>query len=467
MTNVLPFDDAPINPAIWARPATRHALRTRDITTLFQHLQAAGVYQRRIARLTGMNQSDVSEITNGRQVQAYDVLARIADGLGIERGLMGLAYSDSTPQSAPPVGAACHPRDDEDDEMQRRNFLGLISAAVFAGQPQHSVDWDGLAVRSSPTPVPSKVGGDDLLQLVKLTGDLRRSDAEHGGGGCRDAVLTQLDRAELLLKTSVPDELRPEWLSAVADLNTLAGWTAHDLGKGNENEARQYLRNAVLRATEAANPMHTAIALHHLGRVPLDNGNPKDALAYFQLGQKAAEDAGSLLALAIMHADAALAHALSGDARRALDSLGRAEHEFAGHLDRDHEQPTFASFFDAAALNTNAARVYSALGLVDAKHRAVAIERLQAAIRTSAPHRVRQNVFNESQLAACEIAAGDASTGIARGVHALEAAQRLRSPRVLQHLAPLQYQAGRLRSEDGSALAREIKRARIAVEHRL
>jgi hypothetical protein len=33
-----------------------------------------------------MSQSEVSEIFSGRQVQSYDVLVRVADGLEIPRG---------------------------------------------------------------------------------------------------------------------------------------------------------------------------------------------------------------------------------------------------------------------------------------------------------------------------------------------------------------------------------------------
>ena len=42
--------------------------------------------------MTGQSQPEVSAIMHGRRVMAYDVLVRIADGLGIPRGLMGLAF---------------------------------------------------------------------------------------------------------------------------------------------------------------------------------------------------------------------------------------------------------------------------------------------------------------------------------------------------------------------------------------
>jgi transcriptional regulator with XRE-family HTH domain len=80
------------------RPDIRQALVERDIGTVFRILNAHGMSQRQIAAMTGQSQSEVSEILSGRRVVAYDVLARIADGLGVPRGYMGLAYDQSSAQ---------------------------------------------------------------------------------------------------------------------------------------------------------------------------------------------------------------------------------------------------------------------------------------------------------------------------------------------------------------------------------
>jgi transcriptional regulator with XRE-family HTH domain len=85
-----------------ARDDMRQALATRDIAAIFRILSAYGMPQRQIAAMTEQSQSEISEILAGRTVIAYDLLARIADGLGIPRGYMGLAYDEST---APLVGA--------------------------------------------------------------------------------------------------------------------------------------------------------------------------------------------------------------------------------------------------------------------------------------------------------------------------------------------------------------------------
>lgn len=85
MTNVLPIDPLP-DPSLWERPEMRAVLAARDIGALYRRLRKVGVSQRRIAQLTGQHHADITEVARGRQIQSYDVLARIADGLKIPRG---------------------------------------------------------------------------------------------------------------------------------------------------------------------------------------------------------------------------------------------------------------------------------------------------------------------------------------------------------------------------------------------
>lgn len=71
-----------VDSAIFERADMRTALAQRDITTVYRLLVAHGVAQRYLAELVGQSQSEVSEIISGRQVQSYDVLVRVAEGLG-------------------------------------------------------------------------------------------------------------------------------------------------------------------------------------------------------------------------------------------------------------------------------------------------------------------------------------------------------------------------------------------------
>lgn len=75
----------------------RDALAARNIGQVYRLLQRRGVGQRQIAALTGQSITDVSAIIRGqRRVVAYQLIARIADGLSIPRDYVGLAYDDNT-----------------------------------------------------------------------------------------------------------------------------------------------------------------------------------------------------------------------------------------------------------------------------------------------------------------------------------------------------------------------------------
>lgn len=76
---------------LWSQPAGRAVARAGDIAAVFRHLSAHGVSQRRMARLTGQCQSEISEILGGRRVRSIEVATRIVDGLALPREPFGLA----------------------------------------------------------------------------------------------------------------------------------------------------------------------------------------------------------------------------------------------------------------------------------------------------------------------------------------------------------------------------------------
>jgi len=97
-------------PSMWRRTDMRRALARHDLKTVFRLMQRYGISQRQIAALTGLAQSDVSIILCGRRkVIAYAVLERVAEGLELPRGWLGLAYDDQTlALQQPPPQASMH-----------------------------------------------------------------------------------------------------------------------------------------------------------------------------------------------------------------------------------------------------------------------------------------------------------------------------------------------------------------------
>jgi transcriptional regulator with XRE-family HTH domain len=122
------MNEPPVDPALWEWPAMRRALARRDITAVYTILTVNGISQRRISALTGQYQSEISEILKGRPVKAYDLMARIAEGLGIPRGYLGLALAEDPTYRQ---GDAASTGDEDDEAVKRRVLLAHVAAVLF------------------------------------------------------------------------------------------------------------------------------------------------------------------------------------------------------------------------------------------------------------------------------------------------------------------------------------------------
>src|SRR5437764_4245270 len=232
----------------WEQPDMRAALATREISAVYRLLRKHGVSQRQIAAMTGQSQSEVSEILKGRQVMAYDVLTRIADGLGVPRGYMGLAYDEATAIRV--VGSAGGRQAEEDESVKRRRFLAhaaqvTMGAAVFGPE---SGTWSAGPAR---TPAPGRIGMIDVRHVEAATRALRALDYQYGGGFCRDAVVAQLSWGQQLLGASGGQPVKDRLFVALADLHNLAGWTSFDIGL--VDSARNHFAKALELARQGNN----------------------------------------------------------------------------------------------------------------------------------------------------------------------------------------------------------------------
>lgn len=79
-------------------------LADRDVSGVLRFLRARGLSRARLAAMTGLSETRVRQISQGRQrVTSYEVLERIADGLSISRPYLGLAAG---PEAVPAHGWA-------------------------------------------------------------------------------------------------------------------------------------------------------------------------------------------------------------------------------------------------------------------------------------------------------------------------------------------------------------------------
>jgi transcriptional regulator with XRE-family HTH domain/tetratricopeptide (TPR) repeat protein len=436
--NVDPSNGHEIGPATWEPLAVREMLAMRDIAAIYELLQHQGVSQRRIAALTGQSQSEVSEILSAqRQVMAYDVLVRIADGLSIPRPYMGLGYDPTTNELI--HGNLARPDHPADEREEVRQLLSHAAAVTIDAAVVNVPGW-WQPVERTLTPVPQRIGDSDMAQLEAITGSLRATDYQYGGGACRDAVMGQVRWAQRFLRAEYSEGIGCRLHLALGDLHNLAGWTSLDVGL--YSEARSHFARALEQAKYAGDASLVANVLYRMGRLHLHRGLCKEALKFFQLGQIAAQESGCELTVAMLCANEAWTYALLGDSVQALKSLGRAEDEFARA--EPNQAPAWVRFFGTADLNAIIGVVHLSLPEPTSRRCATATTSLERGLAIRGPDMTRSKAFELTALATSHLVEGDLDQGAAVGQQAVDLAEQLRSVRVVDRLAPLE-EAARLR----------------------
>jgi transcriptional regulator with XRE-family HTH domain len=314
----------------------RWALAERDIGAVFRLVVGGGLTQRELAVLVRMSQSEVSEVLSGRRVLAYDVLVRIADGLGVPRGMMGLAYE---------VGGQAG---EVDEDVKRRAMFAAAGVALFGAPVLGKVLQ--LPAPSGPTPLPSRLGASDVVAVRKLTEGMR--DVARTYGGCADLVTGVADRSRVLLSVPAAEQTSAEMRVAVAELHTMAGWCCVD--SGLRDQARAHFATAMDLGDLTG-------ALRHAGIQMVDAGAYNDGLKAFQLALVDDKDN------AWLHGETAFPLAAMGHSGAALDALKQFREEPQSDLfdDADMDYVTSAVYRELGQLDRAQAFAASAVGKWD------------------------------------------------------------------------------------------------------
>lgn len=455
--NSIGSQGSPIGSQTWEDPEMRAALAAREVSSVYRLLRRTGVSQRQIAAMTGQSQSEVSEILKGRQVMAYDVLARIADGLGVPRGYMGLAYDEVT---AVRVAVSREAADSEEsEEVKRREFLAH-AAAVTVGANVLGTNSGSWVASPVQTPAPGRIGMTDVRQVEAATRALRSLDYQYGGGFCRDAVVAQLSWGQQMLGASGGEHVKQRLHVALADLHNLAGWTSFDIGL--TDSARNHFGKALELAKAGRNEPLVANILYRMGRVYLHQESPNDALKMFQLGQIAAQESGSELAVAVICANQAWAYAMMGQKEQTMKLLNRTRDEFQRANLAEAED--WVKFFNETDVHAMIGTVHTVLAqTVDPTHTKFAIPALSKAIESYDDDMSRSKAFNLSALATNHLLEGDIDHGVRVGRQAVELAENLKSSRVRDRLGSLLKEAAkRSNNPDARDLAEQISKLNVA-----
>ncbi|MGH3825941.1 MAG: helix-turn-helix domain-containing protein, partial [Pseudonocardiaceae bacterium] len=205
--------------ALLTGPAARDALARRDIAAVFRILRDAGVTQARIARATGQRESEVSEIVSGRQVQSVAVLERIADGLGVPRGWLGLAFSDGLDPEPEPT-ARQRALTEAQIRVRMMEQASTVLAAAWGTPP--SGPTVQIHTKAAPTPAPSRVGTADVARVTATTDRLGDLNGDLGWIPVTDALTAHTRVSEALLGATMSDQVRQRLLIALSDAHSTA-----------------------------------------------------------------------------------------------------------------------------------------------------------------------------------------------------------------------------------------------------
>lgn len=200
-----------------------------------------------------------SDILHGRrQVQGYDVLVRIADALGVPRGMMGLAGVELEPEEV-------------DEDVERRKLLAIAGAILF-GSPVFD-EPQPLAVRRVLIDPPRRVGMTDVRMYEQTVVELQALQRRIGGLASREPLAAAAKAGEQLLKAEATPDVHRRLRYLVSDAHRRAGWAAGDVGLVDDYRAHMHAAlDAAGDSDRVAQVLCTAGNEHASGRGP--GGSP-------------------------------------------------------------------------------------------------------------------------------------------------------------------------------------------------
>ncbi len=209
------------------------------------------------------------------------VLERIADGLGVPRGWMGLAYDERTHHAyAGDRPSSSSTTEEMDEDMKRRAFLAAASMALW-GRPVLGELLEIPTRPETPTPLPSRLSAADVEALRGLTEQVRGLARFYGGQA--DTIGAIANRSIRLLKVDADESVKRSLGSALSELHCLAGSCSYDTRL--DDNARYHYRQAMDLAAETDDSFKLISALQHAAIMGRERDAPNGALKFYQLAR--------------------------------------------------------------------------------------------------------------------------------------------------------------------------------------
>jgi len=329
-----------------------------------------------------------------------------------------------------------------EDNVRRRVVLTALPAAGLgtSGPLTALVD----AALAEPSPIPRRVGADEVEQVRAMGTSAYEETSQLGGGGVREGLSGQLRWAVGLLDAHVDPSASNDLHSAVGNLARLTASISHDMGV--DAAANRCLGVALRCADQAGDWSLSSKSLTALSRLVEYCGDGDTALTLAQQAM-VRPDLLTPLERAWVSTVEATAHGRRGDIQACWAAIGRTEDQFAA-ADPANESPAMVAYFSSAML---ADLTGFALWPFAMQGHAVAetASRLRTAADTHASGHVRSRTYCLTHLATLLFAQGDPHEALAVANMALDEAPVAQSRRHADELIALRRAARRHRAIPG------------------
>ncbi|MER5631251.1 helix-turn-helix domain-containing protein [Streptomyces nitrosporeus] len=450
-----------LTPDVLDRADVRAALIEHDFAAVFALTKKwGGLSQNRIASACQLTPGKVSTIVSGAQrVTSFEVVCRIADGLGIPGGLLGLAprpwENTTSQQHNPPDAPGDRPDTDEipwrpdatvdlatdltrsDLVMDRRALTRALAGAAVTGAALLD-SLEGWLVPAATVPGqrrPGRLGMREVEELETTARAFRQWDHQYGGGLRRKAVLGQLAEVSGALDEHQAPAVTDRLYCVMAQLAGTVATMAWD--SGLYRRAQDYYRLALRAAHAGGDVVFGANVLAGMARQMLYRDRADDALQLIHLAQEGARDVIGPRARAMLHTREAWAYAAQGRIAGFHRATAKAAEDLAA-AGTDDDEPYWIAYFDEAELAGVTGGRFLDLARADPRRHALqAAAEIRTALASRGAEAGRSHALDRIGLAECQFLAGDIQSAAAETTLAVQAARGTQSGRVRTQLGQL------------------------------
>ncbi|MEU0135648.1 helix-turn-helix domain-containing protein [Streptomyces sp. NPDC006296] len=448
-------------PDVLDRADVQAALIEHDFAAVFTLIKKwGGLSQNRIASACQLTPGKVSTIISGSQrVASFDVVCRIADGLRIPGGLLGLAprpWESNRPARQDRPDAPCDRPDAgeipwrrdatvdlathltrSDLVMDRRDLTSALAGAAVSGAALLD-SLEGWLVPAATVPGqrrPGRLGMREVEELETAAKAFRQWDHQYGGGLRGKAVLGQLAEVSGALDEHQAPAVAERLYRVMAQLAGTAAAMAWD--SGLHRRAQDYYRLALRAAHAGDDIVFGANVLAGMARQMLYRERADDALQLIHLAQEGARDVIGPRVRAMLHTREAWAYAAQGRVAGFQRASAKAAEDLAG-ADADGDEPYWIAYFDEAELaGVTGGRLLDLARADPRRHASQAADKIRTALASRGPEAGRSHALDRIGLAECQFLAGDIQGAATETTLAVQAARGTQSGRVRTQLGQL------------------------------